>query len=339
MAGRHEEWLRRLAVRAYRGGILPHRRQLLAATAFTFVTCVSLLFLGTFLPFPSPGEPMLYDPTDWSLLFGSRPSSAPPPVPTPGAAPIGGLSAVQPTVTYLLYRARPGDTMGNIATKLGVSVDTLSSMNRVQGRGVHTIMVGEVLKVPSQDGIPVTLNGDFDKLCADNKVTPDEVLSANGITRADLHDGLALFLPGVQHTGIDLWKSIGAFVARPLGGWESSPFGWREDPITGVRSFHTGVDLAAPMGSPIRSATIGIVVAAEFNAMLGNYVEIRFNKEFSYVYGHMSAIRTRVGARVEQGQLIGLVGDTGYATGPHVHFEIRQWGRPVNPLLFVPGLR
>jgi murein DD-endopeptidase MepM/ murein hydrolase activator NlpD len=170
-------------------------------------------------------------------------------------------------------------------------------------------------------------------------VTPEEVLAANGITRDDLHDGMTLFLPGVQHTGPTLWLVTGTLVRRPIGGWESSPFGWRVDPFTGARSFHTGVDIAAPMGSPIRSATIGTVVAATYDGVLGNYVAIRFNREFTYVYGHMSAIRTRVGARVEQGDLIGLVGDTGYATGPHVHFEIRQNGRPINPGNYVPGLR
>ncbi len=329
------------------------------AGALTFVVYSVLLTLYARLPFPPPGETILYDPTDWTMLFDSAQTG-----PVRGGAPaggasfsgqsagaragasaggpsIGGLSTTQPPVAILLYKAHPGDTMGSIATRLGLTVDTLSSMNRVQGRGVHTVIVGELLKVPSQDGIPVSFDGDFDALTAKYKdtVTPDEVLAANGITRAELKQGMVLFLPRVQHTGPDLALSTGTFVARPLIGYESSPFGWRQDPFTGVRSHHSGVDIAAPMGSPIRSSTDGTVVAARWDNMLGNYVEVRYLAGYSYVYGHMSVIKTQVGARVQRGQLIGLVGDTGYATGPHLHFEVRRYGVPLNPKFFLSGIR
>jgi len=340
MANMHSERLKAYARKALREGLLPIRRQVRSAAALCFVVCAVLLVLNDLLPFPPPGERILYDPTDWSLLFSPRqPLPARPPALAGEGQGMGGLSSMQPPVELLLYKVRPGDSMGTIASKLGVSVDTLSSMNRVQGQGVHTVIVGELLKVPSQDGIPVALAGDFDAFCEKYKLVPDEVLSANSLTRSDLHEGMVLFLPRVQHKGAELALITGTLVAMPLRGYESSPFGRRSDPITGLPSRHTGVDIAAPMGSPIRSSTDGTVITARYDSMLGNYVEIRGFAGYSYVYGHMRVIRTSVGVHVNRGQLIGLVGDTGYATGPHLHFEVRRYGVPLNPSNFLYGIR
>ena len=150
---------------------------------------------------------------------------------------------------------------------------------------------------------------------------------------------MTLFFPGVQHTGYALSLAVGVGVALPIHGWESSPFGWRSDPFTGARSHHSGVDIAAPSGSTIRSATDGVVVTATYDSMLGNYVEVRAQLGYSYVYGHMSQILTHVGARVATGSVLGLVGQTGYATGPHLHFEVRLYGVPQNPRNYLPGIR
>lgn len=313
---------------------------MMAALAATFVFSSVLLVLGARLPFPPPGVPILYEPADWTLLFRTDTHAVSHPAAAPGAgASEGGLSTTAPPVAILLYRAHPGDTMSSIAAKLGITTDTLSSMNRVNGSGVHTVLVGELLKIPSEDGIPVAFAGDFDAFCAKYKVAPDDVLAANAITRADLKVGMSLFLPRVQDTGAQLAIKTGLFVGLPVRGYESSPFGWREDPFTGARSHHSGVDLAAPMGTPIRSSTDGTVVTARYDTMLGNYVEVRSFGGFSYVYGHMSVIKATLGAHVVQGQIIGLVGDTGYATGPHLHFEVRLWGVPQPPQHYLPGVR
>ena len=245
----------------------------------------------------------------------------------------------QPPVAVLLYRAHAGDTMSGIATRLGLDVDTVSSLNRVQGRGVHNVSVGEVIRIPSQNGITLAAAADFDAQCKGYGVSPEDVLAANSLTRSQLVTGMSLFFPGVQHTGYARSLAVGVGVALPLHGWESSPFGWRPDPFTGVRSHHSGVDIAAPMGSAIRSATDGVVIAATYDSMLGNYVEVRAQMGYSYVYGHMSQILTRVGARVATGSIIGLVGQTGYATGPHLHFEVRLYGVPQNPRNYLPGIR
>lgn len=327
------------------------RRSFLKASAFMIVVTAVALSLDARLPFPPPGARVLYDPTDWSMLLGdatgrgSGGSAAAPPVagtqrPVPADGAVGGFSLAQPPVSFMLYRVKQGDTITGIAEKLGMNPDTISSLNRSEGRGVHSLSVGEQIRIPTQDGIFVTVNGDFDVLCRKKGVSPEEVLAANAVTREQLTPGMQLFFPGVQHTGYEYSLSLGVAVSNPLpSAWETSSYGFRADPFTGQRRKHNGVDLAAPYGSAVRSATEGVVRAAGWDDVLGNYVEVRGQLGYSYVYGHMSRILVPLGTRVVRGSVLGAVGATGYATGPHLHFEVRKYGVPQNPALFVSGLR
>ncbi len=113
----------------------------------------------------------------------------------------------------------------------------------------------------------------------------------------------------------------------------SSPFGKRYHPILKKYKIHWGVDYAAPKGSAIYAGGDGVVQVAKYNGAYGNYIKIRHNSEFSTAYGHMSGFAKgiRPGTRVSQGQLIGYVGSTGRSTGPHLHYEVIQNGRRVNP--------
>jgi len=337
--GTHKEHLFTLFRRLLWKVLFPVRRHVMAAVALMFVASSVIMVLEARLPFPSPGEGILLDPADWSILFHGHPAVAARPDMRSAGPSMGGSAFVQPPLAILLYRAHAGDTMSGIATKLGMDVDTISSMNRVEGRGVHNVTVGEILKIPSQNGIYLPLAADFDAQCRTNAVSPENVLAANALTRAQLSTGMRIFFPGVQHTGYARSLAVGIGVVLPIRGWESSPYGWRADPFTGRPSFHTGVDLAAPEGAPIRSATDGVVMALGYDGMLGNYVEVRAQLGYSYVYGHMSEILARGGARVATGSLLGLVGHTGYATGPHLHFEVRLNGVPQNPRNYLPGIR
>jgi len=320
--------------------LIPLRAQIMTAAALLLVASVVLLTLDARLPFPPPSERIVYDPSDWSLLFSNPTDQPVRPEKSPSSVPsVGGFAILTSPLAILLYTVKPGDTISGIATKLGLTTDTISTFNRPEGRGVHTVTVGEHMRIPSQDGIYLTLKGDFDELCRQNKVSPEEVLTANSLTRAGLAEGMQLFFPGVQHVGYALALQEGVAVALPLHGWETSSFGRRLDPFTGVPGRHNGVDIAAPMGSPVKSATNGKVRAAGWDDMLGNYVEVSAMMGYSYVYGHMSKILTEPGAWVSTGTVIGLVGQTGYATGPHLHFEVRRYGVPQNPRFYLPGIR
>ena len=117
----------------------------------------------------------------------------------------------------------------------------------------------------------------------------------------------------------------------------SSKFGYRIHPIRKTRRMHTGVDYAAPTGTPVKATADGTVVRAGVAGGYGNMVEVQHSDGTTSRYAHLHTFRTSVGQPVKQGQVIGLVGSTGMSTGPHLHFEIRKNGSPVDPLGMISG--
>ena len=111
----------------------------------------------------------------------------------------------------------------------------------------------------------------------------------------------------------------------------SSDFGWRTHPIFGTQKFHSGVDMAAPGGSPILAACEGTVTATGYSSSMGNYIYIDHGGGLSTVYMHASAIYVSKGDHVTAGQTIGAVGSTGWSTGNHLHFSVRLNGEYVSP--------
>lgn len=125
-------------------------------------------------------------------------------------------------------------------------------------------------------------------------------------------------------------------LATPIPGARlSSPFGPRVHPIFGDVRMHTGQDFAATTGTPIRAAADGVVVFAGVRGGYGNATIIDHGGSLATLYAHQSRFRVATGDVVKRGQIIGEVGSTGYATGPHLHFETRVQGVPVNPLNYL----
>ena len=118
----------------------------------------------------------------------------------------------------------------------------------------------------------------------------------------------------------------------PVSGRISSKFGMRFHPIRKRTKLHTGVDIAAPTGTPIRASAAGIVISAGWAGAYGNAVILQHGGGISTLYGHCSRVLVKKGQKVSKGQVIAKVGSTGYSTGPHCHFEKRVNGKPVNPL-------
>jgi len=134
--------------------------------------------------------------------------------------------------------------------------------------------------------------------------------------------------------GINGKSARKALMRTPIDGARlSSGFGRRRHPILGYTKMHRGLDFAAPRGTPIYAAGNGTVVYRARNGAYGNYIRIRHNSEYSTAYGHMSRFSRKVrrGRRVKQGQIIGYVGTTGRSTGPHLHYEVLNRGRQLNP--------
>ena len=131
------------------------------------------------------------------------------------------------------------------------------------------------------------------------------------------------------------YYGTGSYI-RPTGGYISSRFGLRKHPIFKRRKMHNGMDFAAPRGYRIKAADSGYILFSGFKRGYGNVTIINHGwnkkkKKISSLYAHQWKILVRKGQFVKKGQLIGYVGSTGYSTGPHLHFEIRENGTPVNP--------
>ena len=122
----------------------------------------------------------------------------------------------------------------------------------------------------------------------------------------------------------------------PLSAYRvSSHYGLRMHPIKKRLLHHSGVDFAAPYGSPIKAAQAGYVIFAGAKGGYGNAVVVQHNPRFATLYGHAAKLLVQRGAYVRAGQVIALVGSTGQSTGPHLHFEVQDYGQAVNPVFFL----
>ena len=118
----------------------------------------------------------------------------------------------------------------------------------------------------------------------------------------------------------------------PLVGYLTSAFGSRKDPLTGGPDFHSGLDVSADRGTPVRATADGTVDSEGYNGNYGNSIVIMHGFGIATRFGHLSGFAVRLGQKVRRGDVIGYVGSTGRTTGPHLHYEILLNGQPINPL-------
>ncbi len=121
----------------------------------------------------------------------------------------------------------------------------------------------------------------------------------------------------------------------PATGWISSVFGHRNDPFTGAWTMHWGIDISTNIGNPIMATADGIVIKVETDKYLGKNVTISHGNGFTTVYGHMSNFAVKAGQKVKRRDIIGYIGQTGKAAGPHVHYEVWKDGKRVDPRNFL----
>lgn len=132
---------------------------------------------------------------------------------------------------------------------------------------------------------------------------------------------------GAETTGALMWPAEG-----PI----TSPFGWRTHPIFGTQRYHSGIDIGADYGDPVVAADGGVVIYSDWMSGYGKVIIVDHGGGISTLYAHNSELVAGEGQRVRKGQQIAVVGSTGYSTGPHLHFEVRQGGSPVNPMGYLP---
>ncbi len=121
----------------------------------------------------------------------------------------------------------------------------------------------------------------------------------------------------------------------PIDGRLMGPYGGRNDPFSGEGAFHTGVDISAPTGTPVKAAADGLVTYAQYFGGYGRLVIVAHNSGMQTYYAHLSKFDVIAGQEIRQGELVGRVGSTGKTTAPHLHYEVRVGGAPVNPYRYL----
>lgn len=153
------------------------------------------------------------------------------------------------------------------------------------------------------------------------------------------HEIVELFVVEDKDGNLSYFHPDGSSVKKGLlrtpinGARISSGYGKRRHPVLGYSKMHSGVDFAAPSGTPIYAAGDGVITKRGRNGSYGNYIKIRHNGTYSTAYAHMKSFSSKLknGSKVKQGMVIGYVGTTGRSTGPHLHYEVLQAGRQINP--------
>ncbi len=209
-----------------------------------------------------------------------------------------------------------------IATQLAEVFATDIDFHRELRKGATFSVVYEAL---TADGEPITWNASVGRVLAAEFINGGKTYSAIWFKDAD---GKGAYF------GLDGQSKRHSFLASPLEfSRVTSGFAMRMHPILNTWKQHKGVDYGAPTGTPVRTIGDGVVEFAGWQNGYGNVIEIKHNRERSTVYAHLSHIDVVKGQRVEQGAHIGAVGSTGWATGPHLHFEVKFAGVQQDPLV------
>ena len=297
------------------------QRNLILLGMFLCLTAGSLVHIG-YVPDPEPPEDVHARGS-----IGYRNS----------AAALGHAGDIIPldvteSFAWQSYTVRSGDTVEGISRRFGLSLDAVIASNNL--RNVRELRAGERIRIPNMDGVPYTVkSGDsYAGIASSQGVPLEAILDANEIQSGDIRAGTVLFIPGAKMDKTALRQALGTLFIWPLSGKQSSHFGWRNDPFTGLRSFHAALDISVPVGSMVKASADGKVSATGYNAVYGNFLIISHGNDYQTMYAHLSRILVKNGASVSQGAIIARSGNSGRSTGPHLHFAVYKNKRAINPL-------
>jgi len=166
--------------------------------------------------------------------------------------------------------------------------------------------------------------------------------SDNGsIDMETLKDQIKLTMESVGEIKDYLSQQKDLYLATPIGwpvsGRVSSPYGYRDHPKTGLKDFHSGMDIASGPGMPVKATADGIVSFAGWSGGSGNLVALEHGLGFSTYYAHNKQVIVKAGQKVKRGDILGYVGSTGNSTGPHLHYEVWKEGRSLDPSTYIEG--
>jgi len=247
--------------------------------------------------------------------------------------------------TIITYTVVKGDTLWSISQRYDVKMNSIISTNNL--KEISRLSIGQKLKLPitnmdiakaegySQDAAAeeivyyVKKGESLWSISREYNVKLEAIIAANSIADASkISAGQQLRIPNVPGTR----RSICNFI-WPARGRITSPYGMRV--ISGRKDFHAGIDIGGPTGTNIVAAESGRVSYAGYMRGYGNVIILSHDGGYSTVYGHNSVNLVKKSQYVKKGSTIAKLGSTGNATGPHLHFEIRSGGKPVNPLSYL----
>jgi murein DD-endopeptidase MepM/ murein hydrolase activator NlpD len=238
------------------------------------------------------------------------------------------------TFEWQQYKVKRGDSVSAIAQKFEVSVGAIIASNDI--RNARALQEGAVLKIPNIDGIPYQVkSGDSLLKIATSFNVPLEVILDINDTKSDkIRVGETLFIPGARMNDIDLRMSLGELFVYPVQSrYITSNYGMRRDPIGGHWAFHTGIDLRADIGTPVLAALDGVVSVVGENRIYGRHIILTHGNGYKTIYAHLNSYAVKQGDRVARGKKIAESGNTGYSTGPHLHFGVYDRNNKLlNPL-------
>lgn len=235
-----------------------------------------------------------------------------------------------PDIKFYEYKVKKGDNLWNIISKTSLDLDTILTINSLSSP--DEIKPGKTIYIPNMRGIisVISTPTDIETLADKYNISARYIYAVNKID-ANLKKKI-IFIPCGTLSDSEKSLFMGTGFLYPVKSAKmTSMYGQRIDPINFRPKFHTGIDLACPIGSQISASREGKVVFTGYKGGYGKLIIIEHSNGFSTYYGHLSKINVVPGQYVKNGQFIGLSGNTGRTTGPHLHFEIRKKSSPVNP--------
>ncbi len=246
------------------------------------------------------------------------------------------------------HRIRSGENLWKIARRFGTDYRLIIKLNYIENPDM--LRPGNSIYIPNRRGISYTVKrGDsLSAIAKRHSVTKKKIISHNSLSNSFLRIGTKLFLPDARKPVIaerpmqQQKKTKRRILATgrktfhwPLRGRITSTFGKRTDPFTGKKKFHCGLDLSARVGTPVKAAKEGKVIFSGWKNGYGNVVIIKHDDGYITVYAHNRNNAVAVDESIQTGQVIAYSGMTGAVTGAHLHFEIRKYLTPLNPLRFL----
>ncbi len=240
----------------------------------------------------------------------------------------------EPEIMFFSYKNTERFTFQALAARTCISQETLATINQIEN--AQDDIKGETLILPVVDGLFIAVDRGINSI----EVLLQENYSTQTLTKNVIYYNIEgrdyLFLRSKRLTPTERAYFLDSSLRLPLDNdsfWVSSEFGKRKNPFSGEMKNHNGIDLAAAEGTPVYAIKDGAVYSAiENDAEFGNYIILSHDLgKMTSVYAHLSKIKVERYQYVKKGDVIGYVGQTGKATGPHLHFEIRTGGKAEDP--------